>query len=338
MTRFSINRRTLLSRSAVAAAGVIGVAPLSRTAFAQAPASDYPSRTVRIVVPYSPGGITDTLTRVFGAEMQQSWKQPVIVDNRPGAATNIGSAEVARSKPDGYTLLLASPTLVTNPALFPGKLGYDPAKDFTGVSVLIRNPNAVFVPANSPFATLADLIAYGKAHPGELTYGHPGTGALPHLSAELLAATAGIKMVPVPYKGTAPVMTDLLGGQLSLAVDNFPGYLQHVRTGRVRALVILGPERISAAPEIPSIADAGFKGFDGTGWSGISAPAGTPAAVIDKLSTELQRIARLPSIRKQFETPGFVMVGSSADEMNRWTSQEASRWQDLIRQRGIRAD
>lgn len=335
MNSYSLNRRQFLQLSAAAS---LSASTIGGRLWAQERIDDFPSKPIRIVVPYTPGGVSDQIARAFGAGMQQAWGQPVIVDNRPGAATNIGNSAVAKAKADGYTLLLSTPTLSSNGALFSGKLGYDPVKDFTGVSCLVRNPNAMLVPAGSPFKTVADVIAWGKAHPGDLTYGHPGTGAIPHLAAELFAVTAGLQMTPVPYKGTAPVMADLLGGQLPLAFDNFPGYLQHVRSGKVRALAILGSERLSVAPQIPSMADAGFKDFDGTGWSGISAPAGTPRPIIDKLSAELQRIAKLPRVRSQFETTGFTLVGNSPAEFDRWLDSELKRWSNLILTRNIRLE
>jgi len=323
-------------RTCVLALSATALVPhFSRVARAQGAAASFPDRPIRWIVPYPPGGITDELARTFGEKLQEAWGQPVVVDNRAGGASNIGNQAVARSAPDGYTLLLAAPPLATNPALFGAKLGYDPARDLVPVSQLIWNPNAFMVRTESPFRSVGQLIAHAKANPGKISYGSAGIGTANHLGGELFKRAAGIDMTYVPYKGSAAVMQDLLAGTLDLASDNLATYVPQIRAGKVRALVVLGPSRISAVPDIPSMADAGFPGFDSTGWCGVSVPTGTPAVIVDKLSRELARIAALPDMKKRFEERGFTMVGGSPREFGALIERESKKLQPLIRELGI---
>jgi tripartite-type tricarboxylate transporter receptor subunit TctC len=319
-----ISRRTAIG--ALASLAVTNV-------FAQGPG--YPEKAIKWVVPYAPGGISDTLARTYGQKLAEAWGKPVVVENKAGAATNIGASFVAHSPADGYTLLTASPTFATNPGLFPGQLSYDPVKDFSLVSRLILIPNAIFVAADSPFKTVKDLVDHAKANPGKLSFGHPGIGTIAHLAGELLNVRANIKLTPVAYKGSAQAMTDLLAGVVPAVVDNFPTYFQLVKAGKVRALVIMGPDRVPAMPDIPSMRDAGYQDFDGTGWQGVAVPAGTPQQVIDKLVQEFLRIGKLPEMRQVFESAGYSLIASDPAEFRRWIDAESKRWQTLIRERNI---
>ena len=296
----------------------------------------YPSRAIRWVVPFPPGGATDTTARAFAQHLQQALGQPVIIENRPGAAGNIGNEAVAKAAPDGHTLLLATPTLVTAPALFPGTLSFDPARSLAPVSLLVITPHVVVVPAASPFRTIQELIAYAKANPGKLSWASAGIGTINHLAGELFTQLNGIDMVYIPYKGSAPVMQDLLGNTLPVAFDNLQFHLPNLKAGKTRALLTLRSERVMSIPDVPSMADIGFPSFEGSGWSGVAVPAGTPREIVDRLSTEFQRIARIPEVRALFEGPGSVVVASSPDAFATFLSSEAARWQKVIRDRNIK--
>ena len=329
-----MNRRDVLR----AAAALGSVSAWARPAWSQTNASIWPQKAIRWVVPYTPGGITDEVARTFGQHLQDAWGQSVVVDNRPGGASNIGNLAVAKATPDGYTLLLAAPPLATNPAMFEGKLGYDPLRDLQPVSHLLWNPNAIMVRADSPFRTIEELLKHARANPGKLSYGSAGIGTMNHLGGEMLKRAAGIDMAYVPYKGSAPVMQDILGGSLPVASDNLATYVPQIRAGKIRALVVLGPARIAAVPDVPSMVDAGFHDFDATGWVGASAPAGMPADVVEKLSAEMARIARLPEIRKRFEDRGFALVGSTPREFAALMQRESTKLQALVRDLGLKAE
>ena len=322
----------------VAFAATIMFLGMTATAQAQPAAAGYPNKPIRWVVPYTPGGATDTVARVFGQKLQEAWKQPVVVENRPGAASNIGSDIVAKAAPDGYTLLLVTPTLSTNAALFPGTLTYDPARAFAPVSQIIGIPNAVLVPANSPFQRIEDLIAHAKANPGKLTYASAGIGSLTHLGFELFKAVVGVDVAHVAYKGSAPVIQDLIAGNVPMASDNLPTHLPQVKAGKERALVVLGPRRVPALPEVRTMPEIGFVGFDGSGWAGVAVPAATPRAIVDMLSREIARIAQLPDVRKRFEDVGFIMIASTPDEFGAFIKTETVKWEKLIRDNAIKVE
>lgn len=311
---------------------------MTATAQTQPAEAGYPNKPIRWIVPYTPGGATDTVARVFGQKLQEAWKQPVVVENRPGAASNIGSDIVAKAPPDGYTLLLVSPTLATNAALFPGNLTYDPARSFAPVTQILGIPNAVLVPANSPFQRIEDLIAYSKTNPGKLTYASAGIGSITHLGFELFKASVGVDVAHVAYKGSAPVIQDLIAGHVPMASDNLPTHLPQIKAGKERALVVLGPRRVSALPEVRTMAEIGYIGFDGSGWVGVAVPAATPRAIVDMLSREIARIARLPDVRKRFEDVGFIMIGSTPEDFGAFIKTETVKWEKLIRDNAIKAE
>ncbi len=327
-----MNRRQSMIALAAAAAGPV----LPTGARAQSGAADYPDKPIRWVVPYTPGGVTDETARVFGLHLQQAWNQSVVVENRPGGASNIGNLMVIKSPADGYTLLLAAPPLATNPALFGDQLGYDPIKDLQPVSHLLWNPNAIMVRDDAPWRTIDDLLRDARARPQALSFGSAGIGTMNHLGGEMLKRAAGIDMTYVPYKGSMPVQQDLLAGTLPVASDNVAAYIQQIRAGRIRALVILGPSRLTALPDAPSMADVGYRDFDATGWIGASCPAGTPMAIVEKLAVEMARCAKLPQIRERFENRGFQMVGSTPREFAALIAGESTKLQALVRELGLK--
>jgi tripartite-type tricarboxylate transporter receptor subunit TctC len=301
---------------------------------APAAAQDYPVRPIRIIVAYTPAGATDILARAVGQKMSENWGQPVIVDNRPGAAGNIGTEIAAKSAPDGYTLLMATAgTHGINPGLY-RKLNWDP-REFTGVSLVAMVPNILVVNNALPVKSVKELIAYAKANPGKLSYGSPGLGSTAHLSMELFKSMTGTNMIHVPYKGSAGVMADVISGQIALTMDNIPPYLPQVKAGKLRALAVSPSKRTPAAPEIPTVAEAGVPGYDSGAWFGLVAPAGTPKPVIDKLAHETQRILKLPDVRERISALGAEVVGDSPEEFNAFMKSELAKWAKVIKEANV---
>jgi len=297
---------------------------------AGAAAQDYPVRPIRIVVAYTPAGATDILARAVGQKMSDAWGQPVIIDNRPGAAGNIGTELAAKAPADGYTLLMATAgSHGINPGLY-RKLTWDP-KDFTAVSLVAMVPNIMVVNPALPVKTVKDFIAHAKAHPGKLSYGSPGLGSTAHLSMELFKSMTGIDLVHVPYKGSAGVMADVMGGQIAVAIDNIPPYLPQVKAGKLRALAVSPAARTPAAPDLPTIAEAGVPGYEAVAWFGLVAPAATPKPVIAKLATETQRILKLPDVRERIAGLGAEVVGNTPDEFNAFIKSELAKWAKVIK-------
>lgn len=297
----------------------------------------YPHKPIRWIVPYPSGTASDIVARAFAVKLQEQWRQPVIVDNRPGAATNLGSELVLKAPADGYTLLLSSGTSVTNAALF-DRLAYDPARDFIPVSLLVRSVLAIFVPAQSAFRTFGDAVSYARSHPGQLAYGVPGIGSIPHLAAQQLMDISKVSLVSVPYVGSPRLATDLAGGHLPLAIGNLFVHIQQVRTGQVRVLLVLGQTREPALPEVPSVAEIGLSELATDGFVGVSVAAATPRDIVQKLAAELQRIGKLPDVIRQLEQPGTRVVASSPNHYGRLLETEAARWKKVIREHNIRVN
>jgi tripartite-type tricarboxylate transporter receptor subunit TctC len=301
---------------------------------APAAAQEYPARPIRIIVAYTPAGATDILARAVGQKMRENWGQPVIVDNRPGAAGNIGTEIAAKAAPDGYTILMATAgTHGINPGLY-RKLSWDP-KDFTAVSLVAMVPNILVVNNALPVKSVKELIAHLKANPGKLSYGSPGLGSTAHLSMELFKSMTGTNIVHVPYKGSAGVMADVMSGQVALTMDNIPPYLPQVKAGKLRALAVSPAKRTPAAPELPTVAEAGVPGYDSGAWFGLVAPAGTPKAIVDKLAAETQRILKLPDVRERIGGLGAEVVGNSPAEFNAFIKSEMTKWAIVIRDANV---
>lgn len=298
-----MNLETRFSAFSVAAACML---PL------QGLAQSYPAKPVRIVVPLSAGGGVDTLTRAFAQKFTEAWKQPVIVENRPGAGNIIGADYVAKSAPDGYTLLSSSSSLATNAVLF-RKLPFDPLKDFAPVSQIIATQLLLAMNPSVPAANVKELIAYVASQPGKLNYGSTGIGSGAHLITEMLKLDTGIDVVHVPYKGDAPLMPALLGGQIQFAFLTMSAVLPHAKANRLRALASTGRSRAPATPELPTMAEAGVPNFEFESWIGLFAPAGTPREVLSAISAETARIVRMPDIAERMPGWGGVGVGSSPD-------------------------
>ncbi|MCU0973209.1 MAG: tripartite tricarboxylate transporter substrate binding protein [Burkholderiales bacterium] len=301
-------------------------------------AERWPTRPIRMIVPFAPGGTTDIIARIIAPRMAEGLGQPVVVENRPGAGGNVGAEQVARAAPDGYTMLLGTPgPLATNVSLMK-QMPYDPAKDFTAIGQVVSVQSVVVVNAQQPFQTLADLVAYAKRNPGKLTYGSGGAGSSPHLAGELLKAQAGIFMVHLPYRGDALAVNDLLGGQISAMVANIAGVLPHVKSGKLRALAVAGPKRSPLLPEVPTVSESGLPNYSVTGWAGLVAPAGTPAPIVAKLNAELNRVLNSPDVAERIAQQAAEPAPGSAAAFDSFIRSELSRWAEVIKRSRITLD
>jgi tripartite-type tricarboxylate transporter receptor subunit TctC len=312
------------------AAAVLAAPPVAR-------AQGYPSKAIHIVVPYAPGGGVDRVARIVGDRLADRLGQPVIVENKPGAATNIGMDQVAKSAPDGYTLLMASPTFTVNGALF-ATLPFDLARDFVPVAKVGYAPLVVVVPAGAQWASLGDLLAAAKAQPGKLTYGTAGNGSSGHLAGEALKVVAGVDVVHVPYKGGSPAITDLLGDRLSFMPINPIEVISHVKAGRLRALAVASPKRIAMLPDVPTATEAGLAGFEATVWWGLVAPARTPTDVIEKLNAATVAVLAEPGTREKLAEQGVIIDTGSAASFGEFLKSETARWAKLVRAANIKPD
>jgi len=321
------------------AATLIAVATLAGpalplTALAQA----YPSRPITVVVPYAPAGGVDIVTRVVTQELAAGLGQSIVVDNKPGASTNIGMAAVAKAAPDGYTLLTASPSLASNGALFKN-LGFDPAADFTAVGKIGYAPLVVVVPAASKFQSFKELVAYSKQqHPDELSYGSAGNGSSGHLASELMKQETGAKAIHVPYKGGSPAITDLIGGRISFMSINPLEVLAHIQGGKLRALAVYGSKPIDTLPDLPTTASLGWPTLDATVWWGLVGPKGLPPEVVARLNAELQKTLARKDVQERLAARGAIVDAGSAAAFDAFNRAEIAKWTKVIKDAGIQAD
>lgn len=301
-------------------------------------AQSFPSRPLRMIVPFAAGGIADIVARIVGQKMGESMGQSIVIDNRPGAGGSLGGEIVAKARPDGYTVLLCSSSvMVINPLLAPN-LQYDPQRVFAPVSLLSAAPYVLVVHPSSPYQTVADLLAAAKAKPGALNYGTAGVGSASHLVSELFRSMAGIQVVHVPYKGTALASNALLAGQLHMMFDSISASLPHIRSGRLRPLGISSPKPSPLAPDIAPISDNGVPGFQGASWQGLCAPAATPRPILAQLEDAATRSVNSPEVRTRFASLGVEGVGSSSEEFRAYVKSELARWEKTIREAGIKAE
>ncbi len=300
-------------------------------------AQAYPAKPVRIVVPFAPGGATDIVTRLLAQRLTEAWGQTVVVENRAGAAGNIGAGEVAKAAPDGYTLLMTSGSIVTANQHIYRPMPFDPAKDLAPITIVSSGPQVVIVPANSPFATLKDLIAAAKAKPGALNYGHAGVGSQTHLAAENFLYAAGIEITSIPYKGEGPAVTDVVGGQLNLAAVNMPAAVSFIRDGKLRALGVTSRERVAQLPDTPAVAET-VKGFENTGWFGLMAPAGTPPAVIDRIYRDTAKALEVTEMKARLFVIGMAPVANTPAQFAERIRDETRHWGEVVRKRGIKVN
>jgi len=306
---------------------------LTYSAIAQ---QNYPARPIRVVVPYTPGGITDVVTRIVAQELSKVVNQNVLVDNRPGANSILGADIVSKAMPDGYTLVSVIAAHAANQTLYP-KLPYDSIKSFAPVSLLVTAPLIVCATNSLAAKDAKELVALAKAKPGALSFASSGIGAAAHLTTELLMLTTGIKMIHVPYKGTAPALQDLIGGQIQLMMDTPSSMLPHVRGGKIKALGMASEKRIQAAPDIPTLTESGVPVVGGT-WVGWLAPAGTPKAAVDKLSGEVQNILKRQDIRDRLIQIGIDPVGNSPAQFDQFLKDEVAKWGKVIKQAGVKIE
>jgi tripartite-type tricarboxylate transporter receptor subunit TctC len=300
-------------------------------------AQEYPAKPVRILVGFAPGGGADAITRAVSVKLGEALGQQLIVDNRPGANGMIAAESAAKAPPDGYTLL-AAPANYAFAAAMDTKMPFDMGNAFAAVGQMVDAPLLVVVHPSVPAASVAQLVALAKTRPGRLAYGSGGTGGAGHLAAELFRSLARVDLLHVPYKGTGPALIDLVAGQVSICFCTIPGTLQHVKSGRLRALAVTTARRTAAAPEIPTVAEGGVPGYAMSTWYGILAPAGTPAAVVGKLSAEMSKALKLPEVRSILVAAGADPVGSSPQEFAAFFKNEIAKWTKIVRSAGIRSE
>ena len=297
----------------------------------------YPSKPVRLVVPFPAGGTTDLLARAAAQKLFEAWGQQVIVDNRPGAAGNIGAELVAKAPPDGYTLLMGTVgTHAINTSLY-AKMPYDHVKDFTPVILVAGVPNVLVVNPGVPVNSVAELIAYAKANPGKLNFASSGSGTSIHLSGELFKTMTGVQMTHVPYKGSAPALTDLIGGQVQLMFDNLPSSLAFIKAGKLRALGVTGATRATALPETPTVADT-VPGFEASSWFGILAPAGTPRDIVLKINGEVAKWLASPDAKEKLAAQGANVASGSPEDFAKHIQAETAKWAKVVKESGAKVD
>jgi tripartite-type tricarboxylate transporter receptor subunit TctC len=297
----------------------------------------YPSKPIRLIAPFAPGGPTDLFARLMGAKLGERLAQPVVVENRPGAGGSVGAEAAAKAAPDGYTLVLVSSSFAVNATLYP-KLPYDTLKDFAPVTLLASAPFLLAAHQGVPAGSVRELVAYAKANPGKLNYGSGGSGSGPHIVAELFKSEAGVNIVHIPYKGTGPLIAALVAGDVQLAFGNIFALVPQIKSGRLKAIAVTGRERSSALPEVPTVSESGLPGFEAVGVHGLLAPARTPRRIVDRLNVECVAILRSPEVRAQLASEGADPVGNTPEQYAAHIASEVQKWGRLVRERGIRAD
>jgi tripartite-type tricarboxylate transporter receptor subunit TctC len=302
-----------------------------------ATAEDYPARAVRVIVPFSPGGAVDGPMRLLADGLSKRLAQAVFVENKPGAGATIGTELVAKSPPDGYTLLLASQTNAISATLY-SHLSFDPIEDFAPISLIGREPGVVVVNPSLPVHTLQELITYVKAHPGEVDYASSGNGSGQHLFAALLCSMTGMKMNHVPYRGSGQATADLIGGQVKVAIPGTAGMVGHIRSGKLRALAVTGAKRSPQLPDVPTVAEAGVPGYEAYVWMGLLAPKGTPQLIIDRLNRELVAVLATDEAKRYMDGAGIEIVGSTPAQFGAFYRAEKDLWAKVIRETGARID
>jgi tripartite-type tricarboxylate transporter receptor subunit TctC len=326
------NIRRVLALLAMLVAAV--AAPFT---FAQS-AANYPAKPVRLVVPFPAGGTTDILARAVAQKLSEAWGRQMIVDNRPGAGGNIGSDLVAKSAPDGYTLLMGTVgTHAINPSLYKN-MPYDHVKDFAPVILVAGVPNVLVVNPSLPVHSVPELIAYAKANPGKLNFASSGNGTSIHLSGELFKAMTGVEMTHVPYKGSAPALTDLIGGQVQLMFDNLPSSLPFIKAGKLRALAVTSGARAAALPDLPTLAESGLPGFEASSWFGVLAPAGTPRDIVAKLNGAIAGWLASPEAKEKLLAQGAIAAGGTPEDFARHIGAETSKWAKVVKASGAHID
>ncbi len=319
----------------ISLAAAVAFAALSPSpSFAQA----YPAKPIRLVVPYAPGGGTDIISRAVASELSKTLGQAVNVDNRPGAGGNLGAELVARSAPDGYTILTSASSLHGITPFLYKKLSYDPNKDLVPVIVLAGFANVLVVNPSVPANSVKELTALVKAQPGKLSCASSGSGSTIHMSCEMYKHMLGLEITHVPYKGSGPALTDLMGGQVNMMFDNIPSSITHVRSGKLRALATTGPKRAAALPDLPTMIEAGIAGYESTAWFGLVVPVGTPKDVVARLNADGQRATKSPEFIKRMTDLGYEIVGGTSEQMASMIQDEYKRWGPIVKASGAKVD
>jgi tripartite-type tricarboxylate transporter receptor subunit TctC len=308
-------------------------------AAAQAPSGPaYPSKAIKIIVPFSAGGGTDLVARAVGQKLAEAWHQPVIVDNRVGAGGMIGADAVAKSAPDGYTLLMCSPQEVAVIQHVTPKMPYDARRDLAPITLVTVSPLVVAAHPGLPVKTIQDLVALARSRPGTLGFATPGLASTQHLTGEMIMQAAGIQLVHVPYKGAGQSIPDVIGGQVPLGIYALLTITQQARAGKLRVLAVTTPRRSAIAPEVPTLAESGFPGFETSNWFGLLAPAATPKPIIDMVNTEVVRILKLPDVAERITSQGGEIVGNSPDEFAAFIASESAKYGKIIREAGVKSE
>ncbi|MDB5744058.1 MAG: Tripartite tricarboxylate transporter family receptor [Polaromonas sp.] len=304
----------------------------------QAQPAAYPTKPIRLVVPFTPGGSTDILARAIGQELTKAWGQSVVVDNVPGAGGAIGAEKVAKAPADGYTLLMGHiGTLAVNPSLYP-KLPYNPVKDFAPVAWVARVPNVLVVHPSVQARTLKEFVTLAKAKPGQLNYGSGGNGSAANLATEYFKLQTGTSMLHIPYRGTAPAVTDLMGGQIQVLFTGAPAVMAQLKNGQLRALAVSSPQRLGALPDLPTVAESGYPGFEADQWYGVVAPAGTPQGIIERLNRQINEALKSPELAKRLDAEGAVAMPGTPEVFGRLIVTEIARWKPVIGSGRVKAD
>lgn len=328
-----MNART--ARPLVAASVFLACAGLAQ---AQTAAPAFPTKSIRMVVPFPPGGFSDIFGRVIAGKFNEAWGQTVIVDNRPGAGGNIGAEIVAKAAPDGYTLVMGTVgTHAINPTLF-SRMPYDAIRDFAPVAFVVDAEGLLVVHPSIPVRTVKELIALAKSKPGQLTYASAGAGTTGHLAGEIFKTMAGVDLLHIPYKGNVPAITDLLGGQTSMLFATLPTVLPQVKADKLRGIAVLGATRSTALPGLPTVSEAGLKGFEVNNWTGVFATAGTPPAVVSKLNAEIQRIMKLPEVQSRLSGEGLRFEPTTPEQFSAFVKAELAKWAPIVKASGAKAD
>ena len=305
---------------------------------AGASAQNFPERQVKFVVPYPPGGFNDTLARVSAEKLNKMWNQPVVVENRPGGNTTVGNVAVAKAPADGYTILITPLPFSALPGLYGANLPYDALKDFTPLVWAGSTQNALVVRNDLPVNNVRELLDYARKNPGKLNYGSTGSGSSNHLTMELLMKMTGVKMAHIPYKGSAPAVTAMIGGEIDVLFDNVPNVLPHIKGGRMKAIGVSGAQRSVLLPDTPTVAEAGVPGFEVNVWFGMQVPAGTPKAIVDKHNRDIVTLLKEPDVVQRFRNQGVEVAASTPEQFGALVRSEITKWTQLIREANIRIE
>jgi tripartite-type tricarboxylate transporter receptor subunit TctC len=325
-----MNATARIIRAVVALAGLVVATHVAAQA--------WPTKPIRLVVPFPPGGAVDFYARVVQQPLSEVLGQTIVIDNKAGASGMVGAEAVAKSAPDGYTLLLGNiASLAINVGIYP-KMAYDPVKDFTPIIRTVDVNYVLVVHPSLPVKTVPELVAYAKANPGKLSYGSAGSGSLPHLGTELFKAQTGTSMVHVPYKGGGPMVTDLLGGSVQVVIGDQANLMPHVQSGKLRALAVATPKRSPNAPDLPTIAETGLAGFDTTAWQGLVGPAGMPPEVVKRLNDAFNTVMAMPAVREKLIGGGLEPVGGTPEQFGRFIGTEIAKWTKIAKDVGAKAE